>query len=180
MLFAHDTELALISASDLVNTSRNGLELLPDAQSYYDFLVEHEFSELHPISAHELRAARVLRTRLRAVWEADDVDEVAGIVNGLLVEARALPVLSNHDGWDWHLHLTAADSPLHHRIAAESAMGFVDLVRSHEYARLKQCAADDCDAVLVDLSRNRSKQYCDTGNCANRHHVAAYRARQRG
>ena len=39
------------------------------------------------------------------------------------------------------------------------------------------CAAPDCQAVLVDLSKNRSRRYCDTGNCGNRQHVAAYRER---
>jgi predicted RNA-binding Zn ribbon-like protein len=33
--------------------------------------------------------------------------------------------------------------------------------------------------VLVDLSRNRSKRYCDSRTCGNRLHVAAYRERQR-
>jgi predicted RNA-binding Zn ribbon-like protein len=33
--------------------------------------------------------------------------------------------------------------------------------------------------VLVDLSKNSSKRYCDTGNCGNRTNVAAYRARKR-
>jgi predicted RNA-binding Zn ribbon-like protein len=32
--------------------------------------------------------------------------------------------------------------------------------------------------VLVDLSRNRSRMFCDTGNCGNRQHVAAYRERR--
>jgi predicted RNA-binding Zn ribbon-like protein len=45
--------------------------------------------------------------------------------------------------------------------------------------RLKICAAPDCDAVVMDLSRNRSRIFCDTGNCANRQHVAAYRERRR-
>jgi predicted RNA-binding Zn ribbon-like protein len=52
------------------------------------------------------------------------------------------------------------------------------VIRSKEMDRLLMCAADDCDAVVLDLSRNRSKRYCDTGNCANRAHVAAYRARK--
>jgi len=54
------------------------------------------------------------------------------------------------------------------------------MIRSGELDRLRICAAADCDAVLVDLTRNRSRIYCDTGNCGNRQHVAAYRARQRG
>ncbi|HOB06206.1 MAG TPA: CGNR zinc finger domain-containing protein [Propionibacteriaceae bacterium] len=33
--------------------------------------------------------------------------------------------------------------------------------------------------LLVDLSKNRSRKFCDTA-CANRAHAAAYRARQRG
>jgi predicted RNA-binding Zn ribbon-like protein len=44
--------------------------------------------------------------------------------------------------------------------------------------RLKICAASDCEAVLIDLSRNRSGKFCDTGNCGNRQHVAAYRERR--
>ena len=57
-------------------------------------------------------------------------------------------------------------------------MAFVDLVRADDLGRLRRCAAEDCDAVLVDLSRNRSRRFCDTGNCGNRAHVAAYRARR--
>jgi predicted RNA-binding Zn ribbon-like protein len=33
--------------------------------------------------------------------------------------------------------------------------------------------------VVVDLSRNKSKRFCATGNCGNRANVAAYRARKR-
>jgi len=66
------------------------------------------------------------------------------------------------------------------RLAAEAGMAFADLIRAGELDRLRVCAGDDCDAVLVDLTRNRSRIYCDTGNCGNRQHVAAYRARQRG
>ena len=58
-------------------------------------------------------------------------------------------------------------------------MGFLDLIREDQLDRLRTCAADDCDDVLVDLSKNRSKRYCDTGNCGNRANVAAYRARKR-
>ena len=59
------------------------------------------------------------------------------------------------------------------------AMALADLVRLQELDRLRLCEADDCRAVLVDLSRNHSRRYCDTGNCGNRQHVAAYRARRR-
>ena len=53
------------------------------------------------------------------------------------------------------------------------------MLRDEGAARLRGCAAPGCDGVFVDLSRNRSRRYCDTGNCGNRVHVAAYRARLR-
>ena len=58
-------------------------------------------------------------------------------------------------------------------------MAMVDVIRADEMARLDTCAADDCDDVVLDLSRNRSRRYCST-TCGNREAVAAYRARQRG
>ena len=114
------------------------------------------------------------------LWDAPHRDAVVGLVNRLLEESGARPYLARHDVWDWHLHVTEPDAPLAHRIAAESAMGFADLVRIDDLARLRHCDAPDCDDVLVDLSRNRSKRYCDSRNCGNRLHVAAYRARRSG
>ena len=40
-------------------------------------------------------------------------------------------------------------------------MAFVDVIRTGELDRLRVCAADDCDDVLVDLSKNRSRRFCD-------------------
>jgi predicted RNA-binding Zn ribbon-like protein len=39
------------------------------------------------------------------------------------------------------------------------------------------CADDDCEGLVLDLSRNRSKRFCSLA-CGNRNAVAAYRARQ--
>ncbi len=118
-----------------------------------------------------------LRSQLASLWTADE-DAAVKTVNQLLIDARALPQLVKHDHWDWHLHATTPEAPLAERMGTEAAMALVDVIRSKEMDRLRVCAADDCDAVVLDLSRNRSKLYCDTGNCANRTHVAAYRARK--
>jgi predicted RNA-binding Zn ribbon-like protein len=81
---------------------------------------------------------------------------------------------------EWHLHLASQHDPLAQRMGAEMAMALADLIRvgEMELRRLKICAAPDCDAVVMDLSRNRSRIFCDTGNCGNRQHVAAYRERR--
>jgi predicted RNA-binding Zn ribbon-like protein len=126
-----------------------------------------------------LEDVRALRERLRELWTRDE-DGVVALVNELLREANALPQLVKHDRWDWHMHATEPSAPLAHRLQVETAMAVVDVVRAKELERLHECAADDCTAVVVDLTRNRSKRYCDVGNCGNRMHVAAYRARLRG
>jgi len=58
-------------------------------------------------------------------------------------------------------------------------MALARVISDGELDRVRRCAADDCDHVLVDLSRNRSKRYCDSRRCGNRLHVAAYRERRR-
>ena len=113
----------------------------------------------------ELEAVWSLRPRLRKFWEVTEVDDAALVVNRLLRESGAQPRLTRHDELGWHLHVTADDAPLVNRMAAEAAMGVLDVIRTGEFSRLQWCAAPDCDAVFVDLSRNRSKRYCDTGNC---------------
>ena len=72
----------------------------------------------------------------------------------------------------------AQEAPLATRMAVEAAMAFVDVVRAGELDRLKTCAAEHCENVVVDLSRNRSKRFCEDG-CGNRENVRAYRDRKR-
>ena len=177
MVFAPDTEVALRSVVNLINTAANGEEHLPSPADLDRFLAAEGFSGSRTRDAAELASVHRLRAELAAVWLADEGTAVEA-VNRLLREARALPQLVKHDGWDWHLHATTPEAPLADRMSTEAAMALVDVIRSKEMDRLLVCAADDCEAVVLDLSRNRSKRYCDTGNCANRAHVAAYRARK--
>lgn len=178
MQFAHDTEVALTAVAALVNTEWSGPDPLADRSRFDEWLVEFPYSGVRLGTRAELESVRAVRTRLRGLWDAPDRDAVVALVNELLDEAGARPYLTRHDGWDWHLHVTPPDAPLAHRIGAEAAMAAAELVRADDLERLRRCAGQDCDAVLVDLSRNRSRRFCDTGNCANRAHVAAYRARR--
>ena len=179
MVFAPDTEVALRSVVNLINSAANGHEQLATTQDLDLFLKAEGFSGSRTRDAAELAGVHRLRSELAALWFADESVAVE-TVNRLLREARALPQLVKHDQWDWHLHATTPDAPLADRMSTEAAMALVDVIRSKEMDRLLVCAAEDCNAVVLDLSRNRSKRYCDTGNCANRAHVAAYRARKAG
>ena len=124
----------------------------------------------------ELAALRRLRARLAGFFDVDE-EGLADGVNALLREGRALPQVVRHDQWNWHLHATDDDRPLATRMAVEVAMALVDLLRAERFDRLRRCEAPDCDKVLVDLSRNRSRKFCD-GTCGNNANVAAYRARK--
>ena len=176
MIFAHDTEVALAAAAALVNTGRDGEDRLPDLAALDAFVREWQWTGSRARDRAELDAVRALRPRLALLWELA-VDDAVILVNAMLREAGALPQLVKHDGWDYHLHATSADVPLADRMAVEAAMAFTDVIRSGELDRLRQCAAQDCDHVHVDLSKNRSRRFCGT-TCANRVNVAAFRSRQ--
>lgn len=176
MLFAHDTEVALGGAAALVNTQQREHDELSDVASLDAFVQQWGWTGSRQGDAAELEAVRRLRPRLRRLWELDE-DGVVEQVNRMLQESRALPQLVAHDDWGYHLHATTAEAPLADRMAVEAAMAFVDVVRQSELERLSICGADDCDDVLVDLTKNRSRRYCSTA-CANRVNVAAFRARR--
>jgi predicted RNA-binding Zn ribbon-like protein len=179
-LFTHDTELTLRAAGVLVNSDRSAGEQLGSLSALDAYLREYGWTGRRDRDEAELTAVHRLRARLGRIWATAD-QEVGTVaqVNELLADTRATPWLTRHAEMpDWHLHLAAADDPLAQRMGAEMAMALADLIRAGELRRLKICAAPDCDAVLVDLSRNRSRRFCDTGNCGNRQHVAAYRQRR--
>ncbi|MEO8219406.1 MAG: CGNR zinc finger domain-containing protein [Specibacter sp.] len=188
MVFTNDTEVALLSAAHLINTAPSSVEVdlsvtghdaLVSVADLDAFVLREQFSGSREHSAVEVEAVRAMRDELRIIFTADE-DTAVAMVNALLARAHALPQLVKHDQWDWHLHATAPAAPLAQRMGVEAAMALVDVIRAKELVRLKVCAAHDCQAVLIDLSKNRSRRYCDTGNCGNRAHVAAYRRRKSG
>ena len=181
MLFAHDTEVSLAFAATLVNTDVNAgsdIDQLPDVAALDELMSSWNWTGSRTHDAAELQAVRELRPRLRKIWESDK-DEVVVLANGLLLEFQALPQLVKHDEWDYHLHATPSDAPLATRMAVEAAMALVDVVRIDELDRLRICGNYDCSDVFVDLSRNRSKRYCDL-SCSNLAAVRAYRSRGAG
>jgi predicted RNA-binding Zn ribbon-like protein len=177
MLFTDDTDAALQAAVALVNSTDEPGDPLGSVDDLSAFLTAWSYTGRHDATPQELEAVRRLRPSLKALLLAGR-DEAAGLVNAMLAQARALPQLQRHDHWDWHLHAVDPDRPLDERVVVETAMAMVDVIRADEMSRLARCAADDCDDLVLDLSRNRSRRYCST-TCGNREAVAAYRARQR-
>jgi predicted RNA-binding Zn ribbon-like protein len=179
MVFAHDSELFLRMTATLVNTDSGGVDQLASREGLGSYLESAGWSGVVLGTDAERTEVRAMRDHLREFWHITDRDAAARFVNDLLAQTDARPYLTRHEPFDWHLHLTRDNAPLASRIGAEAAMGFLDLIREDQLDRLRTCAADDCEDVLVDLSRNHSKLYCDSRNCGNRANVAAYRARKR-
>jgi predicted RNA-binding Zn ribbon-like protein len=176
MLFAHDTEHGLLEVAALINTASADHEDLPDMAALDAFLKTWGWTGRRDRDDAELRAVRALRPKLRELWQVDE-DRAVAIINQLLRDGRALPQLVKHDGWDYHLHATPSDAPLATRMAVDAAMAFLEVVRTKELGSLRICEFPSCTSVVVDLSKNRSKRYCE-GGCGNRAAVAAYRARK--
>ncbi len=177
MAIGHDTADSLSTVAALINTDAGDVDALRTPADLDAFLNRERFSGSRAHTAAELRAVRHLRSGLRLLWTADE-EQLANGVNQLLRNSRALPQVVRHDEWGWHLHCTSPAAPLEERLATEAAMALADVLRGGELYRLGTCAAQDCRAVILDLTRNRSKRYCDTGNCGNREHVRSYRSRR--
>jgi predicted RNA-binding Zn ribbon-like protein len=176
VLFTHDTEVSLRAAVALANSALEP-DTLTTGEDLEVFLDEYDNTGARRGDADELAAVRALRPRLRPLLTSDR-DTAAALVNELLSETQALPQLARHSGYDWHVHAVAMDAPVATRLAVDTAMAMVDVIRADEMSRLDICADPDCNGVVLDLSRNRSRRFCSTA-CGNRAAVAAYRARQR-
>lgn len=176
MVFTYDTGDALLAAVALVNSDDDPdtMTTLEDVNAFYD---EHGYTGARPRTHTDLEAVRAVREPLRQLLTAER-DAAVPLVNAILAEHRALPQLLRHDALDWHLHAVDLDAPFATRVAVETALAMVDVIRTNEMSRLGICALDDCEGVVLDLSRNRSRRFCSTA-CGNRAAVAAYRARQR-
>jgi predicted RNA-binding Zn ribbon-like protein len=177
VLFTDDTDAALQAAVALVNSSDEPGDPLGSVDDLSAFLASWPYTGRLDATQVELDAVRRLRPALKALLLAER-DEAAEMVNRMLAKAKALPQLQRHDHWDWHVHAVDPERPLDERVVVETAMAMVDVIRADEMSRLDRCAADDCDDVVLDLSRNRSRRYCST-TCGNREAVAAYRARRK-
>ena len=89
MVFAPDTEVALRSVVNLINTAANGEEHLATVRDLDTFLEAEGFTGSRTRDGAELASVRRLRGELAELWQAEE-SAAAETVNRLLREARAL------------------------------------------------------------------------------------------
>jgi len=181
MPFSHDTEHSLACVVDLVNSAptSGNVEMLSDLDALGDFVARHEISEVSRLTVRDLGEVHALREAIRPVFDSATDQQACAIVNRLVSQAAVTPRMTDHDGYAWHIHYFSPGASLADHLAVDCGMALAQVIASGERERLRRCEAPGCEQVLVDLSRNRSKRYCDARTCGNRLHVAAYRERQR-
>lgn len=162
---------------DLVNAGDvDGTDELSSAEGLAAFLSRHEIQPPAAIRESDLVAVRELRAKVRGIFAASSVEHAAAVVNSLIADSGTSPHLTDHDG-RWHIHYTSMNAPIADRLAAIIGMCLASILTETGIERLGVCAADDCEDVFIDTSKNRSRRFCgDT--CSTRTNVAAYRARK--
>jgi len=133
----------------------------------------------HPRRAQDvLEEARRLREaiyRLFATRDAaqDDLDRVGEAAGRAAAERRITPVEGGFD-YAW------PDSDRLEQLLWPVASSAAELLTSPERDRVKECAADHCNWLFLDQSKNRSRRWCDMKVCGNRAKARRFNERHRG
>lgn len=109
-----------------------------------------------------------------------DTDEAAAHITEQLTEIPIAPNIVDHGGIGHHIHWTPATAKFDDQAMADMLMALAWEVCDNGTIRFGRCAADDCDHLFYDATRNRSKRFCADPRCASRTHTADHRARKRG
>ncbi|MDJ0381074.1 CGNR zinc finger domain-containing protein [Streptomyces sp. G-G2] len=181
MQIPHDTRRALDVVVAVVNSApeAGAADGLADIGALRAFVHEFAISDVGELSARDLSGVRAVRAKFAQIFAAPNSRAASVLINELVATAGTTPQLTDHDGYDWHVHYFAPGASVGDHLAADGGMALAFIVVSGEHERLRRCEAPDCRRAFVDLSRNRSRRYCDSRTCGNRLHVAAYRARRK-
>lgn len=176
MRFADFSDPVVTLAEDVVNSYRHSAEVDDLDPPLLTSMVRARGWRGAAADLADVAAVRALRRPLRAIFEDRSIDAA----NRLFVSSGLVPELVQHDGADWHLHLGQDAESLPAWVAGHAAFALMLVIERGGEQRLHRCAGPSCHAVFVDLSRNRSRQFCSPAVCGNRVHVQAHRDRKAG
>ncbi len=118
-----------------------------------------------------------LLRRVRALPDID-VSDAALWTNAELTELTIRPSLSDHDGSELHIHWTPPSATFDDQVMADFLMALANELCDNGTKRFGRCAADDCERLFYDTSRNGSRRFCSDPRCASRTHTADHRKRK--
>ena len=106
--------------------------------------------------------------------ETEDLAVLAREASQARAIARLAPGASN---LEWRL--PEGSLPLD-AILGPVALSAEDYFTRADLTRLHACPGDSCGWLFEDVTRNRSRRWCDMGDCGNSAKVRQFRARQAG
>jgi predicted RNA-binding Zn ribbon-like protein len=131
------------------------------------------------VTDRQANALAAHAAQLRKVFQAahdDDMVEAARILNRLLRRTGARPQLDPLAHGGYHVHFHGTTDGLATGWGAGCATGLALAIGTDLAGRLGVCAAERCDRVYVDTSKNGTRRFCST-TCQNRTKTAAFRRR---
>ncbi|MDI3339330.1 MAG: ABATE domain-containing protein [Sphaerobacter sp.] len=126
-----------------------------------------------PSEADEtLAAARKLREAIYGIFSriatgepapTPDLETLNAALARAMSRARVAPQPGGGFGWAWAAEPDALD-PMLWAVARSAA----ELLTSPLLDRVRECAGHPCGWLFLDMSRNRSRRWCDMRDCGNR------------
>lgn len=123
-------------------------------------------------AARALNRARELREAIYRIFYAaahegrppakGDLAVLNAALSGALAQQRLVRTTEGFS-WEW----AAGDDQLE-RVVWPVALSAAELLTSGELGRTRVCEADDCAWLFMDMSKNRSRRWCDMKYCGNR------------
>ena len=157
----------LTKYSDLVSWSRNA-----------DILTENEAlnllrrAELHPSDAKTvLERAIILREALYRTFTAivnhqlsnpSDITTLNAELANAMTQTRLQQTADSHK-WSYAFKDNTLDPMLWSAVRSAA-----DLLTSDKLDRIRRCSEEKCGWLFLDMSRNRSRKWCDMKDCGNR------------
>lgn len=176
---------ATCAGDELRLTMDAGMELanaLADGSDVRSVLVAHGFSRAPAASDAEVAEVTRRFSQVGAIIDtlpdAALADAVAA-VNAVLSAYPLAPALVAHDDAPLHIHWTSAAASFGIQVVADVLMALAQTLCEHGTDRFGRCAADGCERLFFDATKNHSRRFCSDQRSASRTHTAQHRARLR-
>ncbi|HMB89813.1 MAG TPA: ABATE domain-containing protein [Rhodothermales bacterium] len=165
------------SYSDLVAASQQ-IGVLTEAQARLLLEASREAPEAAEVIR---RQAVALRELLYGMFSAvangrepspSDLDRFNEMLSEALTHLRVECISEGTFAWAWDERSGALDRMLWPFLRAAAT-----LLVSARLGRVQACAADDCGWLFLDMSRNRSRRWCDMADCGNRAKARRFKER---
>ena len=165
----------LVAYGDLVTFAERVGEVGPQTAARLRSLAEADPAAAEAVlrRARELREAIYRSFSAMARRETASPADLAILGEGVARASAHRLLVPTADGCEYeYSDADALDRPLW-----PIALAAAELATSKDVSRVKECASQSCNWLFLDVSKNRSRRWCDMKDCGNR--AKARRFRQR-